>query len=91
MNSNFQIYVVIACTPIGVASLLASTILKSCSIISLLKALALYVVTVLGGFVIHSTILLPITLIVLSQNNPFKVLRYAFTRIVNFKQHIFIY
>ncbi|KAG0602013.1 hypothetical protein M758_11G154600 [Ceratodon purpureus] len=69
------IYAVIACTPIGVASLLASTILKSCSIISLLKALALYVATVLGGFIIHSTILLPITLMVLSQNNPFKVIK----------------
>lgn len=52
------IYAVIACTPIGVASLLASTILKSCSIISLLKALALYVATVLGGFLIHSFVLL---------------------------------
>lgn len=69
------IYAVIACTPIGVASLLAGTILKSCSIISLLKALALYVATVLGGFVIHATILLPITLIVLSRNNPFKVIK----------------
>ncbi|XP_024360060.1 uncharacterized protein [Physcomitrium patens] len=69
------IYAVIACTPIGVASLLASTILKSCSIISLLKALALYVATVLGGFLIHSFVLLPLTLIVLSQNNPIKVIR----------------
>jgi Na+/H+-dicarboxylate symporter len=51
--------------------------LKSCSIISLLKALALYVATVLGGFVIHATILLPITLMVLSRNNPFKVIKYV--------------
>lgn len=72
-----QIYAVIACTPIGVASLLAATILKSCSIISLLKALALYVATVIGGFLIHSTILLPLTLMVLSQNNPIKVIKYV--------------
>lgn len=69
------IYVVIACTPIGIASLLTSTILKSCSIITLLKSLALYVGTVIGGFVIHSLVLLPLTLMVLSQSNPLKVLR----------------
>nr|XP_024363269.1 excitatory amino acid transporter 4-like isoform X2 [Physcomitrium patens] len=41
------IYMVIAVTPLGVASLLASTILKSCSLVELIKALALYVGTVI--------------------------------------------
>lgn len=70
-----QIYAVIACTPVGIASLLASTILKSCSLITLLKALALYVATVLGGFLIHTSVLLPLTLLILSQQNPIKVFK----------------
>lgn len=69
------IYMVIAMTPIGVASLLASTILKSCSLVELIKALALYVTTVIVGFGLHSCVVIPTVVFLLSQRNPLKVFR----------------
>lgn len=69
------IYMVIAVTPLGVASLLASTILKSCSLVELIKALALYVGTVIVGFGLHSCVVIPTVVFVLSQQNPFKIFR----------------
>jgi Na+/H+-dicarboxylate symporter len=68
---------VIAMTPIGVASLLASTILKSCSLVELVKALALYVGTVIVGFGLHSCVVIPTVVFLLSQQNPLKIFRYA--------------
>lgn len=69
------IFAVITFTPIGVGSLIASTVLKACSIRVLLKSLGLYIATVLCGFLCHSIIILPITVYSLSQQNPIKVLR----------------
>lgn len=69
------IYMVIAMTPIGVASLLASTILKSCSLLELVKALALYVTTVIVGFGLHSCVVIPTVVFLLSQRNPFNIVR----------------
>jgi len=69
------IYMVIAMTPIGVASLLASTILKSCSLLELIKALALYVTTVLVGFGLHSCVVIPTVVFLLSRRNPLNVFR----------------
>ncbi|KAG0584743.1 hypothetical protein KC19_3G231300 [Ceratodon purpureus] len=69
------IYMVIAMTPIGVASLLASTILKSCNLLELVKALLLYVTTVIVGFGLHSCVVIPTVVFLLSQQNPLKIFR----------------
>eukprot|EP00250_Pteridium_aquilinum_P018171 c23976_g2_i2 orf=504-1859(-) len=66
---------VILCTPVGVASLIAKTILNACSISLLLKSLGLYIVTVLSGLLIHSIVILPITVFLLSRRNPARVFR----------------
>ena len=79
LNSSMflQIYMVIAMTPIGVASLLASTILKSCNLLELVKALALYVSTVIVGLGLHSCVVIPTVVFLLSRQNPLKVFRYT--------------
>ena len=70
-----QIYIVIYCTPIGIASLIAKTILSACAITHLLKALALYLGTVFAGFAIHGLIVLPIILLILARVNPLGTIR----------------
>lgn len=72
-----QIYLVIYCTPVGIASLIAQTILKACNITSLLKSLGLYVGTILIGFGIHALVALPITIFVLTRLNPYRIMRCA--------------
>ncbi|KAI5069509.1 hypothetical protein GOP47_0016140 [Adiantum capillus-veneris] len=69
------VLVLILFTPVGVASLIAKTILNACSIHLLLKSLGLYIVTVLSGLVIHSFIILPLTVFILSRRNPVRVFR----------------
>ncbi|KAJ7207655.1 hypothetical protein O6H91_Y483000 [Diphasiastrum complanatum] len=69
------IFAVITCTPIGVASLIASTILKACKVVHLLKALGLFISTVLVGFFIHSLLILPLTVVLLSKRSPLKIFR----------------
>lgn len=69
------VFAVIMFTPVGVASLIAKTILNACSISLLVKALGLYIVTVLSGLLIHSLIILPITVFLLSGRNPVRVFR----------------
>ncbi|MCO5569589.1 hypothetical protein L7F22_023305 [Adiantum nelumboides] len=64
------VFAVILFTPVGVASLIAKTILNACSISVLLKSLGLYIATVLSGLLIHATIILPTTLFLLSGRNP---------------------
>ncbi|BBM98413.1 hypothetical protein MPTK1_1g13310 [Marchantia polymorpha subsp. ruderalis] len=76
------ILAVIAFTPVGVASLIASTILNACNLGGLLKALGLYVGTVLAGFFVHSLVVLPTTLIILSGQNPVKAFRAFFPALV---------
>lgn len=66
---------VILVTPVGVASLIAKTILNACSIGLLLKSLGLYIVTVLSGLLIHSIVVLPFTVFLLSRQNPIQVFR----------------
>ncbi|KAI5074513.1 hypothetical protein GOP47_0010474 [Adiantum capillus-veneris] len=69
------VFAVILFTPVGVASLIAKTILNACSISLLLKSLGLYIVTVLSGLLIHSIIVLPTTVFLLSGRNPARVFR----------------
>ncbi|MCO5546782.1 hypothetical protein L7F22_000218 [Adiantum nelumboides] len=69
------VFVVILVTPVGVASLIAKTILNACSIHLLLKSLGLYIVTVLSGLLIHSFVILPLTVFILSRQNPVRVFR----------------
>ncbi|EFJ34670.1 hypothetical protein SELMODRAFT_438697 [Selaginella moellendorffii] len=69
------IFVVVMFTPVGVASLIAGTILKACNAVHLLKSLGFYMATVLGGFFIHSTLVLPLTVFLLSRQNPLKVFK----------------
>ncbi|EFJ06448.1 hypothetical protein SELMODRAFT_430694 [Selaginella moellendorffii] len=52
---------VIAFTPFGVASLACKTLLKACNVFHLLKALGVDVGTVIGGFLLHSLAVLPLT------------------------------
>ncbi|CAM6128540.1 unnamed protein product [Calypogeia fissa] len=66
---------VIAFAPIGVASLIAATILKACNLGGLLKALGLYVGTVLSGFFVHAVVVLPLTMFILSRQNPFRAFK----------------
>lgn len=70
-----QIYLVIYCTPVGIASLIAQTILRACNITQLLKSLGLYVGTILIGFALHGFVLLPLTLLALTWKNPFSIMR----------------
>eukprot|EP00246_Nothoceros_aenigmaticus_P011494 TRINITY_DN3143_c0_g1_i3.p1 TRINITY_DN3143_c0_g1~~TRINITY_DN3143_c0_g1_i3.p1 ORF type:complete len:400 (+),score=41.73 TRINITY_DN3143_c0_g1_i3:280-1479(+) len=70
------IHAVIVMTPVGIASLIASTILSACNLVHLLRALAEYVGTIIGAFAIHVFIVLPITLLVMSRRNPFTVFRH---------------
>ncbi|KAK9909594.1 hypothetical protein WJX75_004641 [Coccomyxa subellipsoidea] len=70
-----MIYLVIYCTPVGIASLIAQTILKACNIVTLLKSLGLYVGTILIGFGIHALVALPITVFALTRQNPFRIMR----------------
>ena len=70
-----QIYLVIYCTPVGIASLIAQTILRACNITQLLKSLGLYVGTILIGFALHGFVLLPLTLLALTWKNPFGIMR----------------
>ncbi|EFJ08737.1 hypothetical protein SELMODRAFT_428676 [Selaginella moellendorffii] len=68
---------VIAFSPFGVASLACKTLLKACNVFHLLKALGVDVGTVIGGFLLHSLVVLPLTVVLLSQKNPFKLLNSA--------------
>ncbi|XP_024540264.1 neutral amino acid transporter B(0) isoform X3 [Selaginella moellendorffii] len=70
------IFAVITLTPIGVASLTANALLKACDVFRLLKALGLFVGTVLGGLMLHSLILLPLMVMLLSRRNPFNALNF---------------
>ncbi|KAH7300017.1 hypothetical protein KP509_24G041200 [Ceratopteris richardii] len=69
------VFAIILVTPVGVASLIAKTILNACSIQLLLRSLGLYMVTVLGGLLVHTFITLPFTVFVLSRQNPVYVFR----------------
>ena len=69
-----QIYLVIYTSPVGIASLIAKTILSACNLGTLLKSLALYLVTILAGFAIHGLIALPLVIFLLTRLNPLKVL-----------------
>ncbi|KAG6557518.1 hypothetical protein Mapa_000792 [Marchantia paleacea] len=69
------IFLVILITPIGIASWIATTILKACSITHLLKSLGLFVVTVLTSLALHFFIALPLTLLVLSRANPLRAFK----------------
>ena len=74
---SLQIYLVIYFTPIGIASLIAKTILSACAIGHLIQALALYLGTVLAGFAIHGFIVLPLILLGLARVNPLKTIRWV--------------
>ncbi|XP_024525560.1 excitatory amino acid transporter 4 isoform X1 [Selaginella moellendorffii] len=76
------IFAVITLTPIGVASLTASALLKACDVFRLLKALGLFVGTVLGGLMLHSLILLPLMVMLLSRRNPFNALKNFFPALI---------
>ncbi|EIE22044.1 Sodium:dicarboxylate symporter [Coccomyxa subellipsoidea C-169] len=73
-----MIYLVIYCTPVGIASLIAQTILKACNITALLKSLGLYVGTILIGFGIHAFVALPLTIFILTRINPYRVMKAYF-------------
>jgi solute carrier family 1 (high affinity glutamate transporter) protein 2 len=55
--------------------LIAKTILNACSISLLFRSLGLYIVTVLTGFLIHSTVILPLTVFILSRQYPIQIFR----------------
>ncbi|EFJ37026.1 hypothetical protein SELMODRAFT_403919 [Selaginella moellendorffii] len=76
------IFAVITLTPIGVASLTANALLKACDVFRLLKALGLFVGTVLGGLMLHSLILLPLMVMLLSRRNPFNALKNFFPALI---------
>ncbi|KAH7300026.1 hypothetical protein KP509_24G041400 [Ceratopteris richardii] len=69
------VFAIILVTPVGVASLVANTILSACNILLLLKSLGLYMVTVVVGLFIHTFIILPLTVVILSRQNPVHVFR----------------
>ncbi|KAL2610995.1 hypothetical protein R1flu_022687 [Riccia fluitans] len=69
------IHLVILITPVGIASWIATAILKACSIKHLVSSLGLFIVTVLSGIGIHFFIALPLTLLVLARRNPLRAFK----------------
>ncbi|KAL3682159.1 hypothetical protein R1sor_000181 [Riccia sorocarpa] len=69
------IHMVILITPVGIASWIATAILKACSIKQLVSSLGLFMVTVLTGIGIHFFIALPLTLLILARRNPLRAFK----------------
>eukprot|EP00897_Mesotaenium_endlicherianum_P006891 jgi/Mesen1/622/ME000108S10779 len=73
-----MILAVIWLTPVGVGSLIAGTVLRACHLAELASSLALYVATILTGFVLHTCIVLPTLLRLFTGRNPFHTIRAFF-------------
>ncbi|XP_067654532.1 excitatory amino acid transporter-like [Haliotis asinina] len=61
-------------TPVGVASLIASSVAKAKDIDTTFESLGMFVLTVTVGMVIHQVILLPLGYFALTRRNPLKFL-----------------
>eukprot|EP00798_Chlamydomonas_sp_ICE-L_P022018 gene22018-29077_t len=68
---------VIYCAPVGIASIIASTIWSANDILMLFKALAVYLAIIMGVLLIHSTITLPAYCLILARRNPLTVFKAA--------------
>ena len=62
-------------SPVGVASLIAASIVSACNLLQTLVALGFWVLTVLAGLLLFAAVLLPLLCWALTRSNPLRHLR----------------
>ena len=61
--------------PIGVCSLVAARIADMDDILKATEKLGLYILTVIGGLIIHALVVLPLVFFVVTRKNPFTFMK----------------
>lgn len=62
-------------SPIGIASLIAASIVNACDLLQTLSGLGLWVLTVLLGLTVFAAVILPLLLWAVTRTSPLKFLR----------------